>query len=126
LQLDPAQNNTFRAINRAWAQGATVQFAAGRYLVSGLSESAQNDLVKSLALQASRTNAASDAVPMRKPRIGLFEPWTASMDEGWSRWVLEQYGFTFTTIHPEDFKAALGDRNDVLIIADAARRPAGG
>ena len=126
LQLDPAQNNTFRAINRAWAQGATVQFAAGRYLVSGLSESAQNDLVKSLALQAARTNAASDAVPMRKPRIGLFEPWTASMDEGWSRWVLEQYGFTFTTIHPEDFKAALGDRIDVLIIADDARVPVEG
>ena len=126
LQLDPAQNNTFRAINRAWAQGATVQFAAGRYLVSGLSESAQNDLVTSLALQASRTNAASDAAPIRKPRIGVFEPWIGSMDEGWSRWVLEQYGFTFATIHPEDFTGALGDRIDVLIIADDARVPVEG
>ena len=28
--LDPAQNNTFRAINRAWKSGATVQFAERR------------------------------------------------------------------------------------------------
>jgi hypothetical protein len=126
LQLDPAQNNTFRALNRAWAQGAMVQFAAGRYLVSGLSESAQNDLVKSFALQASRANAAPDAVTVRKPRIGVFEPWASSMDEGWSRWVLEQYGFSFTTIHPEDFKTALANRIDVLILADDARVPVEG
>ena len=37
LSLDPAQNNSYRAINRAWTSGASVQFANGRYLVSGLS-----------------------------------------------------------------------------------------
>ena len=54
LSLDPAQNNTYRALNRAWKSGATVQFASGRYLVSGLGDTAQADLVKSLALVAER------------------------------------------------------------------------
>jgi len=45
------------------------------------------------------------------------------MDEGWTRWVLEQYGFTFITIHPEDFKSPLSGRVDVLILADDARIP---
>ena len=47
------------------------------------------------------------AAPIRKPRIGLYQPWTGSMDEGWTRWVLEQYGFAFAAIHPEDFKSPL-------------------
>ena len=38
--LDTAQNNSYRAINRAWKSGATVQFASGTLLVSGLSERA--------------------------------------------------------------------------------------
>src|SRR5688572_33493308 len=30
---------------------------------------------------------------LRAPRVALYKPWAASMDEGWTRWVLEQYGF---------------------------------
>src|SRR5262249_8674532 len=127
----------FRAINRAWAQGATVQYIAGRYAISGLTESAQDDLVKAFALRAERRSGAGDGarssstgaaqpVTIRKPRIGLFEPWTGSMDAGWTRWVLEQYGFAFTAVHPEDFKTALSDRLDVLILADDARVPVEG
>ena len=45
------------------------------------------------------------------------------MGEGWTRWVLEQYGFSYVTIRPEDFKSPLADKIDVLIIADDARVP---
>ena len=48
------------------------------------------------------------------------------MDEGWTRWVLEQYGFSFVAVHPEDFKTPLADRIDVLIVADDARVPIAG
>jgi hypothetical protein len=130
LAVDPAQNNAFRAINRAWKQGATVQFAAGapgagaRYLISGLAASAESELVTSLALAAERT--AVNGTPLKKPRVGLFQPWSGSMDEGWTRWLLEQYGFEFVTVHPEDFKSPLGDKIDVLILADDARIPVEG
>jgi len=105
LVLDPAQNNTFKAINRAWKQGATVQANAGasgspiRYTVRGLSATAQDDLVQSLSLRAERTDSAPGRA-VRQPRVGLYQPWTGSMDEGWSRWVLEQYGFTLIPVHP--------------------------
>src|SRR5262249_54383734 len=121
LSLDPAQNNTYRAINRAWSAGATVQFASGRYLVSGLGDAQQSDLVKSLALVAERTSASG--TPVKKPRVGLFRPWSGSMDEGWTRWVLEQYGFEYQTLRPGDFKAPLTGRVDVVILADDARLP---
>ncbi len=130
LAVSPAQNNAFRAINRAWQLGASVQFAAGaagagaRYLITGLTEGAQAELVKSLALAAERTTARG--TPIGKPRIGLYQPWGGSMDEGWTRWVLEQYGFDFVTLHPEDFRAFLADKIDVIVLADDARIPVEG
>jgi len=133
LLLDPAQNNAFRAMNRAWRQyqqGATVQMVGARYAIAGLTENAQNDLVTSLALQAERTASVSVASgssrTLKKPRIGLFEPWSTSMDAGWTRWTLEQYGFSPVSIRPEDFKSPLGDKIDVLILADDVRIPIAG
>ena len=131
LVVDPAQNNAFKAINRAWKLGATAQASADasgapiRYTLRGLSTDAQAELVQSLFLQAERTNSAPGRA-VRQPRIGLYQPWTGSMDEGWSRWVLEQYGFSFVAIHPEDFKSPLAQTIDVLIMADDARVPIAG
>jgi hypothetical protein len=131
LVLDPAQNNTFKAINRAWKMGATVQANAGasgapiHYTVRGLPANAQDEIVQSLSLQAGRAESAPGRA-IRQPRIGLYQPWSGSMDEGWSRWVLEQYGFSFVAIHPEDFKSPLADTIDVLIMADDARVPVAG
>jgi len=127
LAVDPGQNNAFRALNRAWKQGASVQFAAAvpgqgaRYLIRGLSRPAETEMVRALALKAERSNASG--TPLRKPRLGLFQPWSGSMDEGWTRWLLEQYGFGFVSLHPEDFHFALRDKVDVIILADDARLP---
>jgi hypothetical protein len=133
LAVDPAQNNAFRAVNLAWKQGGRVALAADaagvpgggvRYLITGLSEKAQAQIVNSLALVAERK--AAGGVPLKKPRIGLFQPWSGSMDEGWTRWLLEQYGFDFISVHPEDFHAPLRNKIDVLILADDARLPVAG
>ncbi len=131
LVVDPAQNNAFRAIHRAWKEGGKVQASADasgapvRYALMGLPESVLNELVSSLALKAERTSAAPGRA-INKPRLGIYEPWNASMDAGWTRWVLEQYGFAFTLIHPEDFKSPLAEKIDVLIMADDARVPIAG
>jgi hypothetical protein len=45
------------------------------------------------------------------------------MDEGWTRWLLEQYGFEYVTLRPADFKAPLTGRVDAVILADDARLP---
>ena len=127
------QNNAFRAINRAWKQGATVQFGAGRpatpmraTCISGLAEAAQDDLVN--VARACRPSARSPRrrERSRQPRIGLYQPWTGSMDEGWTRWVLEQYGFEFTSSTPRTSRSPLASKIDVLILADDARMPVAG
>jgi hypothetical protein len=128
LLVDPAQNNAFRAVNRAWKQGAGVALTPGtsgaRYAITGMSEAAQAEMVKDLALAAERSTAG--VTPMRKPRIGLFQPWSGSMDEGWTRWLLEQYDFEFVVLRPEDFRKPLAGQVDVVILAEDARIPTEG
>ena len=56
---------------------------------------------------------------LKKVRLGLYQPWLASMHEGWSRWVLEHYGFPYTLLHNAEVKAgSLRDRYDVIYIPD--------
>ena len=60
-----------------------------------------------------------DGALTRVPRIGLYKPWTASMDEGWTRWVLEQHGIPYVTVTDSMIRAGrLNQRLDVLIIPD--------
>jgi hypothetical protein len=116
LAVNPAENNSFKAINRAWRAGGSVRFERGRYVISGLSPSAQSDLVQALALRAERV--AAPAASAGRPRIGLFLANT-SMDEGWTRWVLQQYEFDVTRVSGTDIQAgSLRQKIDVLVVSD--------
>jgi hypothetical protein len=51
------------------------------------------------------------------PRVGLYSPWTGSMDEGWMRWVFDTFGVPFTTVRNEMLRAGnLHDFLDVLVL----------
>ncbi len=129
LALNPAQNNVFKAINRAWSEGGTVRFrpgtpgdsgqggTSGRYLLTNLRGGAIDALVRDYALQADRTSGGGTV--LRRPRIGLYRSWRASIDEGWTRWLLERYGFEFVSVYNHDVIAGdLRDRFDVILIPD--------
>ena len=61
--------------------------------------------------------------PMKPPRTALYQPWTASMDEGWTRLVLEKFRFPYTSIHNAEIRAgSLRDRYDCIIIPDLSAR----
>jgi len=41
------------------------------------------------------------------------------MDEGWTRWLFEEFGFTYTTVHNRDIQeGGLRKRFDVVVITD--------
>ncbi len=59
----------------------------------------------------------------RLPRIGLYSPWSGSMDEGWMRWVLDTWEIPYASVTNEMIRAGqLDDFLDVLIIADLGAR----
>jgi hypothetical protein len=53
----------------------------------------------------------------KKPRIAIYNPWGGALDEGWTRWLLDQYGFAPKSLHPQDVKAGL-QNYDVFILPD--------
>ncbi len=65
------------------------------------------------------------ALPARMPRVGLYKPWTANMDEGWTRWVLEQFEMPYTTLTDSLVKAGnLRARFDAVVLPDMPLRDA--
>jgi hypothetical protein len=67
----------------------------------------------------------------KKPRVAIYNPWGGALDEGWTRWLLDQYGFAPKSLHPPEVKAGLANA-DVFILPDvdketiATGRRAGG
>ena len=79
--------------------------------------------------KSGRATATTDKVMavstlrVRAPRLGLYQPWTSNMDEGWTRWVLEQYEFPYKTLHNADIKAGrLREKFDAILLPDQQPR----
>jgi hypothetical protein len=63
----------------------------------------------------------ADAAPIARARVALYKPWVESIDEGWTRWVLERHEFTFTSLaDPEIRQGNLRAKYDVIILPSAA------
>jgi Zinc carboxypeptidase len=59
----------------------------------------------------------------RARRIGIFQNAAPAMDEGWTRWVFDQYRIPFTVLSARDIRAGnLASRFDAIIIPDQATR----
>ena len=49
-------------------------------------------------------------------KIGIYKSWIANIDEGWTRWVLEQFEFDIDTLHNEDIVTGNLAVYDAIII----------
>jgi len=62
--------------------------------------------------------------PLTRYRVGLYQSWSSSMDEGWTRFVFDDAGIPYTTLHNKDFKGTkqkkvdLRKNFDVIVFAD--------
>ena len=131
----PGPNSKVLLTNRLLTAGAEVSwltekmslkdswtYPAGSLFVRNIAADKLTPMVEELGLLAEEVKAndtaanATRRARLRTPRVGLYQPWTASMDEGWTRWLLEQYEFPYTTLHNADLKAGkLGEKFDVIV-----------
>ena len=138
--LDPAANNVFTVVNALLAAGIPVSraktrptdgtpgVARGGFVVSARSQAQATLLVESVEragvtafLETRRLR--STLPPVRRARIGLYRSWVANIDEGWTRWLLEQYGFPYTSVTNAVVQAGhLNDTFDVLILPSQSPR----
>jgi len=136
----PGPNSSAILANRLLKDGAEVSwltaktkvgsrgwdYPAGSLYVRNVAADKLRALVAEFGLGGEEATRADESAVrgkltrLRAPRVGLYQPWTASMDEGWTRWLLEQYEFPYTTLHNADIKAGpegsgLGEKFDVII-----------
>jgi hypothetical protein len=132
--LSHAPNNSLVAVNRllrkgyevSWMQNEVAiegkKYAPGAIVIEGGRglEAAMKDLSASLGVDAVAAEIdTSGSFRIREPRTALYQPWGGNMDEGWTRWLLEQNEFPFETIHPEDVRnGRLSSRFDDIIFPD--------
>jgi hypothetical protein len=56
---------------------------------------------------------------LARARIGLYRPWVETIDEGWTRWLLERHEFPFETLSDADIRrSGLRERLDAIIVPD--------
>ncbi|MDR1989015.1 MAG: hypothetical protein LBQ09_02150 [Acidobacteriaceae bacterium] len=119
--------DTAIAINRLLKANAKLAYEApSRVVVDGVSRDVMEPIAKEFGLDVVSTPPAPAGIAeperqaIRAPRIGLYYPWTGdNTDEGWTRWVLEQYEFNYTTIHNADMRAGnLRRQFDAIILPD--------
>lgn len=73
----------------------------------------------SIDIVPAQSAPTGSALSVTLPRIGLYQSWVPSMDEGWTRWIFDQNGIPYTRIVDTDIrKGNLNSALDVLILPD--------
>ena len=87
------------------------------------------DAIEDIVAETGATATAVEAigsVPVWRQlpvRLGVYKPWTASMDEGWARWVLEAYGQPYTSLSTPDVRqGGLRARFDTILIPEMSAK----
>jgi hypothetical protein len=131
--LDPAQNNSFRFVNRALTEGATLQFApavagrGARWAVGGLDSSKAEGLASDLFIRGERTSDPLPNATAVRPRIAVYKAAPGNMDEGWTEWLLDTHDYHYTLISPTDLHSGnLAGRFDVILVASQSLTSTGG
>jgi len=135
--VSPRTNNSFTAINRILKKGAAVSrtkasfsqggkpWPAGTFVVrrADIGREFVASLAAELALEIGTGDppASAGETRIKTPRVALYKSWRANADEGWTRWILEQFEFPFTDVEDAEIRAgSLRSKYDVLILPSAS------
>ena len=129
----PNVNSTL--INRLQKNGVLVYWNTQKFTINNqkfnegsvvfpedkMSKDQLKKMIEDLHLQISSVNDIDQNIlkEIKKVKVGLYCPYTANMDEGWTRLLLENYDFDFVQVFNKDIKEKnLKERYDVIIIPD--------
>jgi len=127
--LDGALNDAFHAVNLLFDAGASVRRVAhdGEGLEAGdfiVEAGVGSDVVTGIAAETGVDfmsldgEAPAASYPLTRQRVGMYQRYYGgNMDEGWTRLLLEDFGFPYTTLFDRDILAGNLRRSyDVIIL----------
>lgn len=121
-------NDSFRAVNMLLDKGVMVRrvdraaegLDAGDFVVGAGADLASVARQTGVSFTALRQPAGQGTHEVKRLRIGMYQRyWGGNADEGWTRLVLEQFGFSYVTLMDAEIqKGNLNDKYDVIILPD--------
>ncbi|MSV32062.1 MAG: peptidase M14, partial [Bryobacterales bacterium] len=97
--LSASDSESYKTIAQAWKQGKKVfrDIATGNF----------------------HYTPAEGRKELRQPRIGLYKSPSPVMDEGWTRWLFDTFGWTYASLKNEEIRAGdLNNKYDVILFPD--------
>lgn len=122
--IDARGNGGSIAINRLLSAGLRPAWQSDGSVVAPYSAAARQLVTRiaaelGLPVTGKRGRAPKGLTPIARARVALYKPWVDNIDEGWTRWLLEQYEFPHTTITNADVRrGGLRARFDVIVLPD--------
>ena len=138
--LDSRLNNSYSVVFALLQDDAEVFRTKDRVRIEGTEAAAGSFVIKNTPqvqkvlpglLEKWRVEAHSldhiEEIPkasLKRHRIGLYQSWRSNMDEGWTRYVFDDLGIPYATLHNEDFRGTknrttdLRTKFDVIVFAD--------
>jgi Zinc carboxypeptidase len=99
--LAAPDSDTWRAVNKIWSGGAPIYrgVATGDFFA--------------------QPRQAVESAKIPRPRIALYRSYVPAIDEGWTRWLLEDFGFAYKNVLNSDIDAGdLRQRFDAMVFPD--------
>jgi len=140
FRIDGRLNDSFKAVNllldrnvairRVAASSGTAERAGDFLIAASAPDAVVNDVARQTGVDFRPLNAepASTTPPLTRQRVAMYQRYYGgNMDEGWTRWLLEDFRFPYTSLMDAELKAGnLARRYDVVILpADGVARMVG-
>ena len=130
------QNDAFVAVNRLLSAGERVYWLRDRTVGGGAEHAGAIYIAAGAGTRGRLETAAArlgltftgvavapegEALALNPVRVGLWDRYGGASSSGWTRWLLERYGFGYEVVYPRELDAGgLADRFDVLILPTEA------
>jgi hypothetical protein len=128
--LSPRQNDAFAAVNRLLQLGATVgrvtrgdeDAEAGAFYVTGPGLDSISAIAERLGVDFRAIHDKPTSLrPVRPLRIALWDRYGGSMPSGWVRYLLDQWGYRYEVVYPQQLDAGnLNAKYDVIVFVGGA------
>ena len=132
--FDGRLNDSFKALNLLLEKGIEVRrvdqsiqgLRPGDFVVEGVPASALAEAARVTGVDFRTLSGATSGATheVKRLRLGMYQRYLGgNMDEGWTRWLLERFGFPYASLFDADIKKGeLKENYDVIILPNDSTR----
>jgi hypothetical protein len=109
-------------VSREPFESGGTSYPAGTFIIEPQSELPSLAEKYHLVIPGVLEKPKTSSFKLKEVRVGLYKPWIASMDEGWTRWILEQYQFNAKNVGNKEIQGGnLNASFEAIILPDVEK-----